>query len=282
MRFDSRQCQTAALRKPKPILSSIRGISHYVIPDNQVKPGVPIDHLYWIGMYIAEKSRPGDLVINLGDFWDMPSLSSYDKGKKAMEGRRYIKDVAAGNKGMALLSEQFSKSDVRRILLRGNHEDRIDRAVNSDASLDGLLSMDQLESPGWEVIPFNKPIDLNGISYVHYFYNPMTGKALGGSALTRLAKLGHSFTQGHQQILDYALRFPQTMGGRSQHGLIAGSCYLHEEDYLGPQGNDSWMGIVVCHNVENGSYDPKFVSLDSLCRRYTGQRLADYQPKLFA
>ena len=33
---------------------------------------------------------------------------------------------------------------------------------------------------------------------------------------------------GHQQLLDYAIRFVR---GRSQHGLIAGACYLHDEDY---------------------------------------------------
>jgi hypothetical protein len=57
---------------------------------------------------------------------------------------------------------------------------------------------------------------------------------------------------------------------------VIGSSYLHDEDYLGPQGNDDWRGIVVCHQVEGGAYDPMFVSLDFLCRRYTGRRLEEY------
>jgi hypothetical protein len=234
-------------------------------------------------MYINEKyAKLGDdvTVIHLGDFYDMASLSSYDKGKKSMEGRRYVRDIAAGNKAMALLSAPFAKSTVRRVLLRGNHEDRITRAINSDAQLEGLLSLDHLESPGWEVIPFLEPIKIDGVSYCHYYYNPFTGKALGGTAATMLKTIGHSFTQGHRQILDYSLRF--LSNGRSQHALVAGSCYMHKEDYLGPQGNDSWMGIIVCHMVENGSYAPKFVPLDALCRRYEGVRLADYTPKIFA
>ena len=76
--------------------------THLVIPDTQVKPGVPTDNLRWFGLYAAEKMP--DVIVHLGDHWDMPSLSSYDKGKRAMEGRRYRADVQAGNDGMALLN----------------------------------------------------------------------------------------------------------------------------------------------------------------------------------
>ena len=51
-----------------------------VIPDCQIKEGVPTEHLEWAGQYIADK-KP-DVIVNIGDFWDMPSLSSYDKGRK--------------------------------------------------------------------------------------------------------------------------------------------------------------------------------------------------------
>ena len=56
-----------------------------VIPDVQCKEGVDISHLEWIGKYAAEK-KP-DVIVCLGDFADMPSLSTYDIGKKSFEGR---------------------------------------------------------------------------------------------------------------------------------------------------------------------------------------------------
>ena len=59
---------------------------HLVIPDTQIKPDCPIDHMYWAGRY-ACAMKP-DVIIHLGDHWDMPSLSSYDVGKKSFEGRR--------------------------------------------------------------------------------------------------------------------------------------------------------------------------------------------------
>ena len=69
-----------------------KSIKIAVIPDTQVKKGVPIDHLLYAGKYIAEK-KP-DVIVHIGDHWDMPSLSSYDKGKKSFEGRRYKDDIS--------------------------------------------------------------------------------------------------------------------------------------------------------------------------------------------
>jgi hypothetical protein len=67
--------------------------THLIIPDTQAKLGVPTDHLRWIGEYIVE--RKPDVVIHLGDHADMPSLSSYDVGKRDFEGRRYADDIEA-------------------------------------------------------------------------------------------------------------------------------------------------------------------------------------------
>jgi len=85
--------------------------------------------------------------------------------------------------------------------------------------------------------------------------------------------------QGHQQTLDFAVRF--LANGAQQFGLVAGACYLHDEDYLGPQGNAHWRGVVVLHQVEDGAADPMFVSLDYLCRRYEGVRLAKFTARKF-
>lgn len=260
---------------------------HLVIPDTQVKPGVPTDHLRWVGQYIVDHfaGAPNLTIIHLGDHWDMESLSSYDKGKKSAEGKRVNADIAAGNDAFLVLNKaldaynfkrrQFKEKTwyPKRVLLRGNHEDRITRATDNDAALDGFLSLDLLKSPGWEVVPYLKPIVLDGVAYAHYFYNPMNGRPYGGQCATRIKTIGRSFTMGHQQLLDYALRF---VGDKSQHGLVAGAFYLHDESYKGYQGNAHWRGIVVKHQVRDGSYDPMFVSIDYLCRRYEGMSVAEW------
>ena len=266
---------------------------HVVIPDTQAKSGVPTDHLGWIGQYIVDQFHDANIkIVHLGDHADMPSLSQYDKGRKSMEGRRYTQDILAANEAWSILNaplvafnSQRRKTKHRawnpeRHILLGNHEDRIDRAVEADAQLENLLSTNQLiyADTGWTVHQFLKPVFLDGIGYAHYWQNTMTGKPLGGSALARLKSLGHSYTMGHQQVLDYGIRFVR---GKSQHALVSGACYLHNEDYKGYQGNAHWRGIVICHEVNDGSYDPMFISLDYLCRRYENTSLINFMKKKY-
>lgn len=262
----------------------IIGRIHVVIGDTQVKPGVPTQHLTWIGQYCAERFARQDVAfIHLGDHWDMPSLSSYDFGKKAIEGRRYIEDVKAGNEAFARLNEPIAKAmdkyrwKPERHFLLGNHENRITRACNDTATLEGKLSLDDLDLCGWQRHTFLEVVTIDGIAYSHYFYNPNTSRPYAGeNLLPRLKTIGRSFSMGHQQGLMYTLR---PVGTRRHHGLVLGSSYLHDEDYLGPQGNAYWRGIVVCHQVEDGQYDPMFVSLDYLCRRFEGVPLAEFMQR---
>ena len=78
------------------------GRMHIVIPDVQgEKPGVPLDHLTWVGNYIAVK-KP-DTIICIGDFADMESLSKYDIGTMRGENKRLQKDLQVARTAMDLL-----------------------------------------------------------------------------------------------------------------------------------------------------------------------------------
>jgi hypothetical protein len=48
---------------------------------------------------------------------------------------------------------------------------------------------------------------IDGVHYSHYFTAPMTGRALGGTALHKLNRLKFSFTMGHQQGKDTAEQY---------------------------------------------------------------------------
>ncbi len=259
----------------------------FVIPDTQVRPGVPTDHMTWIGKYIAEKARgrTGPVhVVHLGDHWDFPSLSSYDrKGGTLMEGRRFSEDLKAGDDAWRLLSIPLERmrdkrqAETQLWALGGNHEDRADRAAKNDAALEGTVGSHLCDRREWTVVPFLQPLVIGGVAFVHYVYNPMTGKPWGGMIETRIKNVGQSFVMGHQQQFKYG-QVP-VLGGR-RIGVIAGNCYLHNEDYIGPQGNNEWRGILVLHQVENGEFDLMQVSLDFLCRKYEGKPLKEFCPTL--
>lgn len=248
--------------------------THLLIPDVQTKPGVSNKHLSWIGKYIVDR-RP-DTIIQIGDFSDVPSLSSWDKGKKAFEGKRFRKDMDATHTSMDLLMEPIAKArgyNPKLILTLGNHEDRITRAVENMAELEGSIGLDDLRYSdyGWDVHPFLEVATVDGIAYSHFFPRAASGKVVqcrngAPNAKAQLVREGRSCTSGHQQGIDIACL---PLAGRLQWGLIAGSCYMHEEGYLGPQGNKHWQGVVLKVGVNKGSYSPIIVDLDYLKKRYT-------------
>lgn len=244
---------------------------HIVIPDCQVRPDVDLSHLTWIGNYIAAKHP--DVVVNLGDFADMPSLSSYDVGKASAEGKRYAKDVAAAKEGMDLLMAPIRAERTRThrkwkpelVLTLGNHEDRISRAANDSPKFQGTLRLTDLgyEQSGWKVHPFLQVAKIDGVEFAHFFTSGVMGRPVS-SAAALLRQRHCSAVQGHLQLLDIAIH-PKT-----QHvAVIAGIAYQHDEEYLGAQGNSTKRGILVLNEVREGTYDPCFVSLSFLKRHYS-------------
>jgi len=245
--------------KPKKIL---------VIADTQCKPSEDLSYMSWIGKYINDK-KP-DIIVHIGDHFDFESLSSYDKGKKSFEGRRLKADIDAGNEGLKLLTREFLFDNYkpRMVFCMGNHEARFDRLSEDMPELDGFVGTDTLniESGGWEVYPFLKPVEIEGIYFVHYLANPFSGKPYGGTAMNQLKTVGRSFVVGHKQCLDVAIR--PTIDGKHQIGIINGAAYPFEERYKGYQGNNHFRGITMLHEVEDGFALPMFISLDYLKNRY--------------
>jgi len=246
-------------------------ISHLIIPDTQVKADVPIDHLAALGRYIVDR-KPTTIVM-LGDFSDMPSLSFYDKGTKRGEGRDYNKDIEATRDAMEVLLAPLKKQKKRRprmVLTLGNHENRINKYANIHAELGEKLSINDLPYDDWEVYPYLEAVEIDGILYSHFFPRGPSGAVMqdrngAPSAKAQVQREMQSCTAGHKQGLDYYI---QQTGTRRAHGLIAGSFYQHEEDYLTPQGTAYWRGIIIKHDVIKGMYDPMFVSMEYLLRRY--------------
>lgn len=249
-----------------------------VIPDTQIKPGVPIVQMKWAARAIRDYLEEGDYVVHLGDHWDFPSLSSYSS-RKEIEGQRVIEDIKAGNRAMDLFWKTLKPMKKRPEfhLHGGNHEHRLIRYVNDHPVLDGVLSEDSLNRDGWNFHPFKTVNAIGGVHFTHYFYAPYTGRAYGGTAENILRNVGLSYCQGHRQGKLVAARALPT--GQVQRALICGSCYLHKEEYLGPQAKESWQGVVVLNGVEEGDYDMMELSLKYLCRKYEKMELRDYLAK---
>lgn len=248
---------------------------HVVIPDTQVKPGVPVSHLVAAGRYIADWQP--EVVVMLGDWWDFPSLSSHEDTNPLA---RYEEDVEAGNEALVRMTKEIRKPRnyrPRLVMLRGNHDGftgnaRPARFLRANPKLVGKVSEGDLvdRSLGWEVHDFLDPVTIDGIIYAHYFCRSATGGVVRSkdgapSARAQVMREMRSCTAGHKQGLDTHVQ--PTQDGIIR-GIIAGSFYQHEEDYLTPQGRAYWRGILVKHEVDKGAYDLMEVSLTYLLRRY--------------
>ena len=248
-----------------------------VVPDCQVKEGVPLEHLTWAGKAIVDY-KP-DVVVNIGDFADMPSLSTHDvKGSKYFEGKRYTKDVAVVKDAMQMLlaplkemqsKQKKNKEKVykpRMVMLMGNHENRIDRAINNNPTLEGLISTKDLGyEKDWEVHEFLHPVFINGVGFNHYWPVGAMGRA-AGTASAIISKLHMSCIAGHQQGKQVA--YGKRADGQSICAIIAGSYYLHDESYMDKLSNKHWRGLVMLNEVNDGHFDEMFLSIEYMERRY--------------
>jgi hypothetical protein len=255
-----------------------------IIGDAHARPGVSNERFKWLGKYACEKQP--DIIVDMGDWADMPSLSSYDIGKRSYEGRRYIKDVQAAVEARQNFDnclQAFSKGASKRhkakysptkISLGGNHcEGRITRVIEDDPKLDGLIGIEDLqyEEFGWDYIPYRTPVNVQGFTFCHYFSSGVMGRPIGGEmpALSILRKQFCSCISGHLHLFDVAHR--TRPDGSRIWGFFAG-CFMAEEQWetYAHQANKLWWkGLILLKGCENGDFDEiETITIQELKRRY--------------
>lgn len=253
--------ELGAVVKPKPVQP--RKPTIFVIGDLQVKQGIELDYIHHIGAYIAKKQPT--IIVQIGDWFDNASLSSYDRGQLSAEGKRLSADIATGNEAIRIIDSYIRavpNYHPRKVVTLGNHEDRIQRFVNENPALSGFLGshLYHFERYGWEVYDFLTPCIIEDIAFVHYVVAVNTGKPLGNALAGRLEKVGTSFVMGHQQTFAYHERSLQ-LTGAMQMALVIGACYDHDEPYKGVQGNHHFRGCVMLYEVQDGYAMHKKITL---------------------
>lgn len=242
-----------------------------VIPDSHAHPDHHNKRYEWLADLVFDV-KP-DYVVDIGDWFDMPSLCSYDKGTKGFEGRRYKKDIEAGLDAQEKYRSRLTshkKALPKHFRTIGNHEQRIVKAVNSDAILEGTIGLSDLQSKeyGWEEIPFLEPLTIEGITFQHYFTSGVMGRPTGGEnhAKSLITKQFASCVQGHSHLMDYARRTDTS--GRKIHGLVVGVYQDYDASYAGPS-NKLWdRGVAILDNCHMGDFDVQWVNLDTIKKTY--------------
>lgn len=245
-----------------------------VIPDAHATPWVSNDRFEALGRFVL--SLKPEVIVCLGDWADMPSLSRYDVGSVHAEGRRYADDIACANDALDRFSTPIREYNERRAnnkkkkytpdmyMLIGNHEERIIRAANQDPKMHGHITLDDLhfEEHGFKVIPFLQPLVLDNIVFKHYFPSGVLMRATGGDnhAASLVKKNLCSCVCGHSHMRDYW----ETVDAKGQQmfGLVAGCFYDHTDHYT-TEGRKFWQGLTLLRKTGN-VWNPLFIGYEEV------------------
>ena len=249
--------------------------THLFVTDIHAHPKHHNKRAEWLGKLIND-IKP-DIVVVGGDVWDMPSLSSYDKGRKSFQGRTYRADIDSGLDWTDRLFHTVrsaKKKMPRFVYVEGNHENRIHRAIDVQPELEGTIGYDDLELDRYydDVVMYSGGtpgvVQIDGISYAHYFVSGVMGRPISGEhpAYSLISKQYGSCSTGHIHTADYAIRTDSS--GRKLHGLLGGCFFDYNSDWAGESNRFYWRGCVIKRGVDKGNYSPQFVSIEELKKNY--------------
>lgn len=252
---------------------------HLVIPDQHAHPDHGNERADWLAQLIID-IKP-DVVVNIGDAADMASLSSYDKGKRAFHGRSYKKDIDAHLEFQDRLWGPVIARKKRlpySIVFEGNHEHRVEKALDLSPELDGTIGFKDFQFAEYydDVIRYNGGTpgvyQVDNIEYAHYFISGVMGRPVGGQhpAFSLVTKRHVSSTCGHSHLAD--LSYDTAGANRKVMGAVVGCYQDYQSDWAGEANRLWWRGVLVKRNVENGTYDPQFISIEALKKEYDVSR----------
>jgi len=251
---------------------------YLIIPDPHAHPSYPNDRADWLGKFILD--RKPDVVINMGDTWDLPSLCSYDKGKGSFYANSYQKDIESGIEFNDRLWHPLYKSrkkKPRRVFLVGNHEQRIKKVLEYEPHLSGDkfgISPKNLQLADYyqEVVQYEGGtpgiFHSDDIAFAHYFSSGLLGRALSSKhhADALVAHNLCSSVAAHSHTVDWSVR--TNASGKKVMGLVAGVYQDYRSTWAGSSNDLWWRGVVVLKNVSSGTFTPEFISIEELRREY--------------
>ena len=255
--------------KPKKKYPPADGLKILVVPDSHAMPGVPNHRYEWLGRMAADQGV--DVVVDIGDWFDMESLNAYDKpGSRSFEGRSYWEDIDIGLDARLRFRRELGGHEPRLVACLGNHEARISRFIEEEPRFEGIVGLEDLRAAdlGWEQIPFREPIEIAGTFYCHFHISGVMSRPVGGvhQAANMIAKQLSSCVMGHTHILDYAVRADAS--GRHLNGLVVGCYFENDHEWAGPANRVYNRGLVLLNNCKDGGFDMEWWGMERVRARY--------------
>lgn len=240
------------------------------------EPEVSNERFDWLGKLLYDV-RP-EYVVDLGDGADLRSLNSFDTSKpNAIVSQSYERDIDCYLDAQERIRWPIKKGKVKRPRfygLEGNHEHRIKKAIEANPRMEGNrfgLSFKHLETDRWfdeyHEYEYGAPAikEYDGVHYAHYISSGNYGTAMSGEhhGYNLLKKKMASCTVGHSHKRNIYFR-----DDAKAIGLVAGCFKGDKESWAGQANEEWWGGVIIKHHLEDGYYEPQFVSLEALRKEY--------------
>lgn len=224
-----------------------------------------------------------EVIVIMGDFLTFNCLSFWDRDKrKKMEGQRYILELNAGNEALDRMlfpkntyNNQLKKKkkrlyEPRIIYLEGNHEDRLERYLDTDPTFDGMVGVRKdlrLDERGIEFIPYREYINIKGVDFTHIPFGK--AKEIGGLDITRKAQAvtvrSCVFAHTHELHVGNCHKRGQD---HLQQVINVGCFFEVPEDYVKGRMTNYWKGLVLLHIYKDERFDIETFSIGRMRRMY--------------
>jgi predicted phosphodiesterase len=199
-----------------------------------------------------------DEYVNLGDLMDFDMLSSFNKESlRQLESRRIMKDYELAN-SILDRHQKIVRSNNKKAkftLLEGNHENRLEKAVDKLPSLEGLVEVEsnlKLAERGFKWVRSWSRGELHKIGKLHFSHGKYTTKY---HAAKMVDTYGVNIVYGHtHDVQSYA----RTILGKDKSIKAQSLGHLADEAKLAymKNGPSNWLqAIAVAEIRKDGAYN---------------------------
>ena len=209
--------------------------------------GEELDKAYLVAKKFAKFIKPTEIILQ-GDFMDCAAFSAWDLDKKRkMEGRRWKKEYAQGNKEL----DDLQKITKKITYLGGNHEDRVERYLDKNPEVEGIVEVEnvlRLKERGIKFIPWTSQqmYKTGKLYWTHGYYG---GKYFANK---NLETFGCNIVSAH-------LHKPQTMfkTAKMSEAIMSwgvGCLSSREPEYLRGKPSTANNGFGITYIKPNGKF----------------------------
>lgn len=225
-----------------------------VLSDQQV-PYHDTKALDAVEQYMATLTLAG--IINIGDFLDMETISSFSEGRpRLIEGKYISADIAEANKildrhiGIA----RKKNPKARYVYLQGNHEHRIERFLDEHPQFQGLLDIEHLlkfKERGIEWIRSWEKGEIFALGKAHFTHGQATGQY---HAKKMVEDYGDSIFYGHVHDIMCIPKANKTHPEKVIVGQSIGCLCIRDMPYMQGRPSKWQQGFAVFFFMPDGTY----------------------------